>query len=246
MREEIDELYRLLRTAGAEERKSQKGMSYHVADTIEGEKHTYIEAPPGIGKTIALLVPAIIWSLKNNRSVAISTATKALQDQVVANDFPRVAHQARKILGRAPKLAVLKGRMNYVSKERYRDFVTFSLQKDLDDKDIADISQWMETTETGDLGEILLPEFIPQTSVCVPEKGRDEDCFYQRAIENARDADIIVTNHHAVLSRFRESTQKLERSPAFEALNIRNIIFDEAHSVEDTALNLFTTRMSFF
>jgi ATP-dependent DNA helicase DinG len=238
-----------MRAAGAEERKAQEQMALSVFDTLEAQGHSCIEAPTGMGKAIAYLIPTMLWSIKNKQTVAISTATKMLQDQIVATknaDAPYVVKHIEKVTGIAPVFSVLKGRNNYVSQDRYRDFVLFALGKDLDNPEVSRISKWAEETEDGDLASAPdLPEDMPASSICIPEWGGWDDSFYRKALEKARAANVVITNHHAILSRFRVFLEKdQDRIPAFEGVGIRNIVFDEAHQLEQIAHSLFTRQIS--
>lgn len=252
MRELIDDVYRYLRGEGAEERASQKELSYIVYDTLGSGKYSCLEGQTGLGKSIALLIPAALFSLKTGETVAISTATKALQDQLVNKDFKRVArHIARATAEKTPVLAVLKGRNNYIDTARYMRYIEYSMQIEPDDEGIRHITRWLRETETGDMGEIPepgLPDDMPATAICVQHgtADADHDCFYQKALDRARNANIVVTNHHSILSRFKAYTADQESIPAFDDLGISRILFDEGHEIENIALNIFTKSVSLF
>lgn len=246
MREKIKDTYKLLKKAGAEERKSQEEMSVLVFDNLDVKGHSCIEAPTGTGKSMGYLIGAILWALKNKETIAVSTATKTLQEQLMA-DFDKLCPVIEKVTGKTPKIAMLKGRNNYISKLRYRDYVLDVVGKELDDPEVGELTMWTKDTKTGDMSEIEIPEILSESSICVPDQGTvDEDCFYQRALVRARKADIIITNHHAVLGRMKGSlTEAKDRISVFEDLNVRNIIFDEAHELERIALNIFIKKVSF-
>jgi ATP-dependent DNA helicase DinG len=244
LRDYIEPIYKSFRNVGAEERISQKEMTYILYDNFAKKSHSFIEAPTGTGKARAILIAASLWSLKNERPVAVSTATKILQDQMFNKDFPVVERHIEKTIGKSPSIAVLKGKSNYISKARYYDHIEYALGKDGDDPDVKNITDWVEETKVGDISEITLPDFVPESAVCVKNGSTDSmECFYQNAIKRASTANIIITNHHSMVSRFFEFSKE-DRIQAFETLNVRDIVFDEAHEIEKIALSIFSKKLS--
>ncbi len=222
-------------------------MSKIVYDTLYAGGHSCIEAATGIGKSFGYLIAALLWCLYHPReAIAISTATKGLQDQLFKKDFPKIQKYIEKLSGKTLKAAILKGKANYVSRNRYNDYIEYSLGPDLrEGEDIETFEKWLASTETGDLAEIVLPDYIPSSAICVDENSQDDDCFYQRALEKCRGANVIITNHHSVLTRLRShKSGDHSRILTFEDLQVRNIIFDEAHLIEGIALELFTRKVS--
>ena len=247
MKDIIDQIYQAIRKSGSEDRPSQRKMTALVLGTLEAKGHSCIEGPPGIGKSYAYLIAALVWVLDNiTEKVAISTATKGLQDQLFYKDFPRIQKLVEKVCGKRPTAALLKGKGNYVSKNRFNEYVRYCLDSDIEkDEELKSLSGWISSTETGDLNEIELPEYIPASSICVNGTSKDNDCFYLQALERCREANLIITNHHSILSRMRSSTtEDHTRIMVFEDLNVRNIIFDEAHDIERIALDIFTRKVS--
>ena len=103
---------------GGERRDGQRSMAHAVANAMETGEHLLVQAGTGTGKSVAYLVPAILRAIERDRTVIISTATLALQRQLVGRDLPRIADALAPMLGRKPKFAVAKGRHNYVCKAR--------------------------------------------------------------------------------------------------------------------------------
>lgn len=243
-----DKVFSMLYKKGAEKRAEQVEMTHLILKTVTAKGHACLEGQTGTGKSLALLIPAFIWSMTDESAVAISTGTKYLQKQLLESDFVKIADLIKKVMGKAPVIALLKGCGNYASKPRYYNYLRYALKIEAEDPKVAAITKWIESgTITGDLDEISLPDFIPQSAICVNDtKAENEDCFYQKALKQARGADVIVTNHHSVLSRFRLYTAGQLRNPLFEDLNIRTIFFDEGHLLEGVALSLFTKSVSLY
>src|SRR5215813_4232442 len=106
---------------GGAERPGQVAMARAVARAIETGEHLAVQAGTGTGKSLAYLVPAVRHAIADNRGcVVISTATIALQRQLIDRDLPRLAESLKPLLGREPVFAILKGRRNYVCLHRLR------------------------------------------------------------------------------------------------------------------------------
>jgi len=108
---------------GGAERRNQLTMASAVAHAIESGEHLAVQAGTGTGKSLAYLVPSVRHAVESGRTVVISTATIALQRQLVDRDLPRLAKALKKPLGREPRFAILKGRNNYLCLRRFKDFV---------------------------------------------------------------------------------------------------------------------------
>lgn len=227
-----------------EHREGQLDMARAVEEALDLDHLLLCEAGTGTGKTLAYLVPAIL----SERKIVISTATKALQDQIVHQDIPAIETH----LGLHAQIAVAKGLSNYLCRRRFDAFrgspeATGSLHE----RSIARIEAWLEKTETGDVAELSwLPERDPTwMQVCSSAETRRggkcpyyRDCFVTRMRRRAEAARIVIANHHLVfadLALRRGSGDHGGALPAYEA-----IIFDEAHQIEDTASDFFGVRVS--
>ena len=136
-----------------EERPNQVAMAEAVADAISDKKHLIVQAGTGTGKSLAYLVPAVL----SGTTVVVATATKALQDQLAGKDLPFLAEH----LDRPVDYAVLKGRSNYVCKQRLKE-VSGEGQMALDGladraspQELASIQRWADHSDTGDRAELL-------------------------------------------------------------------------------------------
>lgn len=220
-----------------EYRQGQLAMAEAVAAALGKQRHLLVEAGTGTGKTLAYLIPAIA----TGRRVVVSTGTKNLQEQLFYKDIPFL----QKILPRPFRATYLKGRSNYVCLARLGQAEDSPLLEGLEDVDHFDvINRWAAKTETGDRAELTeLPTNLPfwrhidaRSDICVGSKcEKFETCFITRARQRALESEIIIVNHHLFFAdlalRGREWGQVL---PDYDA-----VIFDEAHQIEDIAMQYF-------
>lgn len=227
---------------GFEFRPGQLDMARAVDDALRRGGHLCVEAGTGTGKTLAYLVPAVLQS----EVVVISTATKNLQEQILEHDIPRLERS----LGRRLRVALLKGRGNYLCLYRLERFEDEGRLPGLDDLRYLDvIRRWAETTETGDRAELRdLPESLSfwtsldaRSEICVGRQcPKYDNCFVTRARQRAREADLVIVNHHLF---FADLAARHSSYGAFLPDHTR-VIFDEAHEIEDTAASYFTLQIS--
>src|ERR1700690_2922297 len=139
------------RHPGYEFRSSQLAMAEIVDEAFQKHQHAIIEAGTGTGKTLAYLIPAI----RSGRRVVISTATKSLQEQLFSKDIPFLQkHFAPEL-----KVAVMKGRGNFLCRQKLYDMADQPVLKGLDEVDwFAQMRDWEKVTETGDRNELT---FLP-------------------------------------------------------------------------------------
>jgi ATP-dependent DNA helicase DinG len=224
-------------------RDGQLAMAEAVEGALEAEHHLFVEAGTGTGKTLAYLVPAVL----SGRKVIVSTATRALQEQIFFKDIPLVA-QALEAHGVRFRAALMKGLSNYVCLRRFHEART-SGGRALDPV-FARIAEWAARTETGDRSELAdLPENaegwrdVSSSSETRVGSGCEhfEACFVSRMRREAEEAQIVIVNHHLFLAdlALREAARGASVLPAYDA-----VIFDEAHAIEDIATDFFGTRIS--
>ncbi|CAB4598558.1 unannotated protein [freshwater metagenome] len=216
---------------GAEERQGQIDMSHAIAVNLAAGRSIIVQAGTGTGKSLGYLVPALL----NGKKTVVATATKALQDQLDRNDLPLLEQH----LGIDFTWAVVKGRSNYVCKQRVSELSDKSNQLEFDEvssgtkKEIDTIIKWAAKTKTGDFEEL---DHVPSerarmaTSVGSDEcPGRTKcpvggSCFAERAREAATDADVVVVNLHLYGLHVASGGAIL---PPHDV-----VIFDEAHQLE--------------
>ncbi|OED42485.1 helicase [Chromatiales bacterium (ex Bugula neritina AB1)] len=212
-------------------------------DTCIAESNILIgEAGTGVGKTFAYLVPALTCG----KRVIISTGTRHLQDQLFHTDLPVV----RRTLGRHPRVALLKGRANYVCKRRVeRAMRNPALREPALSAQLAQIRNWSDQTSTGDISEVLdVPESSPvwghvtsNDDFCSDHSPEDlGGCFVNKARKRAMDATIVVVNHHLFCADLA-----LKEGSFGEILPDADVVvIDEAHQLPDTAAVFFGRRLS--
>jgi ATP-dependent DNA helicase DinG len=238
LQEEISSLFSangiIPSATGFEFRPQQFEMARVIGESLESSQHLIIEAPTGVGKSIAYLVPAILYALANNRKAVISTYTKNLQEQLFRKDIPLV----KTLTGREFSFVLLKGRRNYLCTTRLRNALAY--QKSLFDKksseDLERIRAWAAETPDGDLENIpfspnrdVWQQVCSEQGICSP-KQCGSNCFYQQAKERARTADVIVVNHALFFSLFA-----IQGSDEYFLYENDFVIFDEAHTLEQVA-----------
>lgn len=227
---------------GFRPREAQVEMARAAAEAIEQGGNLVAEAGTGTGKTLAYLVPALL----SDRKVIISTATKTLQDQLFHKDLPVV----RRALAKPLRTALLKGRGNYLCLYRLEHNLGFRAGQDARDARIlGQIRRWARSTQTGDIGEAHdIPEQSPSwaaaTSTVDNCLGQDcpqyADCFLVKARTRAREADVLVINHHLLWADWTLRNEGFgELLPQAEV-----IIVDEAHQFLESAAQFLGANIS--
>jgi len=223
-------------------RQAQTDMALAVEKTIAGKVPLIVEAGTGTGKTFAYLVPA----LQSGKKTIISTGTKNLQEQLFHRDLPII----KKALGSHNKVALLKGRANYLCLHRMAQHGGNSVL--LDPQVLAELSevrQWASTTKSGDMGEMkslaedakVLPFVTSTADNCLGKDCKDyEDCYMVKARRKALDADLVVVNHHLFFADMAlKDTGFGELIPEADV-----VVFDEAHQIPDIASEYFGESIS--
>jgi ATP-dependent DNA helicase DinG len=227
-----------------ETRPQQAALAAEVESALASGRHLLAEAGTGTGKSLAYLVPA----LDSGQRVVVSTATKALQEQLLTKDVPAAAAA----LGREVDVAVLKGRQNYLCRHALHGFgllggQLFSRPEHADAFDA--MRSWMESTETGDRAELELepPEAVWSEIAVGADRclGRRcvfaSLCFSEAARERASHAELIVVNHALYFADLglRSRTDAPAVLPEHDA-----VVFDEAHRLEESAASWLGGRVS--
>src|SRR5450631_3544688 len=214
-------------------------MAAAVGRALAHAEPLIVEAGTGTGKTFAYLVPALL----SGRSVIISTGTRTLQDQLFRRDVPMLA----RALGLPVKLALLKGRTNYLCRHRLeltlQQGSLLGVERGVE-RLLARVSRWAATTQSGDLAELTdLPDQSPVWPLITSTR---ENCLGQacpqfsrchvfEARRAAQAAEIVVVNHHLLLADLALKDEGFgDLLPGAEA-----VILDEAHQVPDIAAQFF-------
>lgn len=235
---------------GGEARPGQVEMAVAIAEGVGSGRHVVVQAGTGTGKSLAYLVPAIL----SGKKVVVATATKALQDQLATKDLPFLQQH----LDVPFEFAVLKGRSNYLCRQRAREVAGGDDDGDqlsLDEAEGADLGglgkevlrllQWGRTTETGDRAELPF-EPRPRAWSAVSVNAMEcpgavrcpsgDDCLAELARHRAEVADVVVVNSHLYGAHLASGGFVL---PEHEV-----VVFDEAHELEDIAASALGLELS--
>jgi ATP-dependent DNA helicase DinG len=228
-----------------EYRPGQLEMAKAVERALDERRHLIVEAGTGTGKTLAYLLPA----LRTGQRVIVSTGTKALQDQLYFRDIPFL----ETLLG-SLRVCYMKGRANYLCRHKLGTLRSQPILSGLEEIDqYRQISEWEQTTETGDRAELSgMPEssalwnkLDARTEACLGSTCPDyRRCFITEMRRRAFESDIIIVNHHLF---FADLAVKQEAAGAPDAGILPEaaaVIFDEAHELEDIASNYFGLSVS--
>jgi ATP-dependent DNA helicase DinG len=234
---------------GYENREGQLAMAQAVERALDGDRVLLCEAGTGTGKTLAYLVPAIL----SGRKIVVSTATKALQEQIYTKDLPLIQGQ----LGLETAAVLVKGLGNYLCLRRFNELRQSpeAAAGGSTLRSLPLVEAWSRETETGDVAELAMlaegdPIWREIASSSETRIGSScayfNDCFVTRMKREMEQARIIVVNHHLFFADLAVKMAASRRGfagagalPPYDA-----VIFDEAHELEDIATDFFGTRIS--
>ncbi|MEY4760266.1 MAG: hypothetical protein RLZZ200_122 [Pseudomonadota bacterium] len=226
--------------AGYRPRDEQRRMAVEVAATLSSRGRLLVEAGTGTGKTFAYLVPALL----SGGRVIVSTGTRTLQDQLFARDVPLLSRS----LGRIARIELLKGRANYLCRER---LLNPQSELALDTGNgvtvlLARLRDWSDVTRSGDLAEVpelsdghpLRARVTSTRDSCTgPRCAEFSRCHVFAARRAASEADLVIVNHHLLLADLALKEEGFgDLLPSADAL-----ILDEAHQLPDLAAQFFRT-----
>ncbi len=244
---------------GGSERAGQLEMATAVERAFETGEHLVVQAGTGTGKSLAYLVPAIVRAVGEEGPVVVSTATIALQRQLVDRDLPRLADSLAGALPRRPLFALLKGRRNYLCLNKIHnggaadDSDDERPQEELFDpvavtalgRDVQRLTAWASTTDSGDRDD-LKPGVPDRSWSQVSVSAREclgvarcpfgSECFSERARGEAGRADVVVTNH-ALLAIDAVADSAVLPEHAL-------LVVDEAHELVDRVTSVATAELT--
>jgi ATP-dependent DNA helicase DinG len=238
---------------GGQRREGQDRMVEAVRAAIATREHVAVQAGTGTGKSLAYLVPAIHHAVATGHTVIISTATIALQRQLVDRDLPRLAKALTTLLGRTPTFAILKGRRNYLCLNKLHgpddvdpaDELFDPFQISAMGRAVKRLHEWADNSETGDRDE-LVPGVPDATWRQVSVTAREclgaarcpvgDDCFAEKARATAGKADIVVTNHALLAIDAMDGRQVLPEHDV--------VVVDEAHELVDRVTGVATAELT--
>ena len=216
-------------------------MAQAVEKALDTGTHLIVEAGTGVGKSLAYLIPLILWARRENRRAVVATYTKALQQQLVQKDLPFL----RKVIGDF-RYALSLGGENYLCLRRFEQLRVHDLFEEAEREPLNRLFEWSTRTRTGLRTEL---DFEPPSSLWIktcrePDLcfGKDcpfqKDCFFQKAKLIEQQSHIIVANHHIFFADMATAGNVL---PAYGA-----VVLDEAHQVEEVATGYLGIEISNF
>ena len=245
---------------GGSERSGQVQMAVAVADALETGEHLAVQAGTGTGKSLAYLVPAIARAVSDNTPVVVSTATIALQNQLVESDLPQLTESLTGALPRQPRFALLKGRGNYLCLNKIHNG-SADAEPGADDppqeelfnpiaatalgRDVQRLTEWASVTDSGDRDD-LKPGVGARSWAQVSVSAREclgmarcpfgTECFSEKARTEAARADIVVTNHALLaIDAIADATVLPEH---------KFLVVDEAHELVDRVTAVATAELT--
>lgn len=220
----------------------QREMAQAVSDALEQGGMLVVEAGTGTGKTYAYLLPALL----SGKRVLLSTATKALQDQLYGRDIP----QLLRALALPARVALLKGRASYVCQYRLGQVRQLgSAPSNGDLHVLAAIERWSQSTRSGDLSELpalderspWLPLVTSTRDNCAASQCPNfASCYVYKARREAMAADVVVINHHLFFADLG-----VKESGVAELLpTVHAVVFDEAHQLNEIGIQFLGKHIS--
>jgi len=238
-----------------EPRESQVQMAHAVTEAINKEKILAVEAGTGTGKSLAYMIPALLWTKHNKGRVVVATKTIALQEQLVFKDIPL----ARKVVPNAPQASLVKGRGNYVCLRKLGDLQTnqmelFTEEESSLKKEIRDLQGWVEETGSGDRADL---PFVPSRDAWEMVRSDADMClgakcrFFQKAPfyesrRRAAQAKVLVLNQALLFADLALRSASGNYTASAVIPPYEHIILDEAHSIEDIATDHFGQKIASF
>jgi ATP-dependent DNA helicase DinG len=235
----------LSRSANFEFRPQQQEMAVAVARALEDGEHLAVEAGTGVGKSLAYLVPAILYAVANKKKAVVSTHTINLQEQLTEKDLPML----EQVLPVKFQFTMLKGRANYLCTRRLQKALqqAGNLFTSSEAEELERIHDWSKTTTDGSLSDFevepdpkVWAQVCSERGLCAPKLcGYPSDfgkqhgiCFFQRARNRILSSDVLVLNHTLFFTLLGGLEEETEGGILF-----RNdfVIFDEAHQMEHVA-----------
>ena len=236
------------RKPGYKKRPQQVELAKAVEECFDSKGALLADAPTGTGKSLGYLAPAILRAAQRGEKVVVSTATLALQAQLLTEDLPPLRSAAAELL-RYPEeegvsFSVMKGRRNFLCTKRHLE--TLMAGTVFDTELVVNLDRWAAETETGDREDLTFP--MPLSAWAeVASDGDDrsprtcpyrEGCHYYAHRDAAAEADILVVNHALLLANVASY------GSIFDTEN-RHLVIDEAHRLEEIMAEAFGARVSY-
>lgn len=237
-----------------EVRREQYEMAKLIENSMNENKKLIVEAGTGTGKTIAYLLPTLLYAIENNLKVIVSTNTINLQEQLVNKDIPLL----KKIINEDFNYQIVKGRGNYLCKRKLYNIDVTEKETDTEEERtekniIRNLIDWdKNVTRTGDRNELkyeisnsIWEKVNSEVDMCKGVKcPHYSKCHFFKARKNVADATLLIVNHHMFFADLAIRNQTGFYTNYSILPNYDIVVFDEAHNIEDTARNYFTFETS--
>lgn len=225
---------------GFEEREGQVGMLRDVTRAYEENKIALIEAETGTGKSIAYLIPALLWALEKGETTVVATHTISLQEQLLQKDIPFLLEALNLNL----RVVLVKGMHNYICLRKLQDAAFEGVPSTL--------LSWVHKTKEGSKSALPLPiapdlweQIAAEGESCTGQKcPYYKECFFFKARKEAQEAHLIIANHHLLFADLavREEIDNYKDPCVLPPYG--RVVIDEAHHIEDVATEYFAKKVS--
>lgn len=233
---------------GFEPRPQQIQMMGDIIDAYNNRNIALIEAGTGTGKSLAYLIPALLWQQKFSERTVISTNTINLQEQIIKKDLPLLI----KALGINCKAVLVKGRSNYICRRKAEEVkYELPLMTRQELTELEAIDQWLQNTKDGSRSTLpIVPSANIWEKVCaeadtcnMQQCPHYNDCFFVNARQAAQEANLLVVNHHLLCSDLISKADDINPDNALLP-DYTCVILDEAHHFEEVASEFFASTVS--
>lgn len=222
------------------ERKEQLITAEKIINSFNKHQFDFIEAGTGTGKSFAYLIPALFYNNLNQARIVVSTNTINLQEQLINKDLVML----KRVLDFDFKAVLVKGRNNYLCLRKFKNFKkNYDNQElELEEKIFNELAEWKKNTETGEKTEInfqlknaVWNQIAAESDLCLKTSCPFySKCYFMQARKEVYKADILIVNHHLLLSdaRVKDDTGSVDRGIL---PNFNHLIIDEAHNIGEIA-----------
>lgn len=239
--------------SGFEIRDEQYEMSKAVEEILNDNRKLIVEAGTGTGKTIAYLLPSLVYAIENGLKLIVSTNTINLQEQLINKDIPLI----EKIIDREFRYVIVKGRGNYLCKRKLYNIDTIENEKDSQDEKtekiiVRNLAEWDADTKNGDRSELnyeisykIWEQVNCEADMCTGVRcPYYSECYFFKARKEISNSDLLIVNHHMFFADLSIRNEVGFNTDYAILPNYDIVVFDEAHNIEDTARSYFSYEIS--
>lgn len=234
---------------GFEPREQQQQMMGNIIESFNENLIALIEAGTGTGKSLAYLIPAILWAVQKNERTVISTNTITLQEQLIEKDIPLIL----KALNLNVKAVLLKGMGNYLCLRKLEEALAeLLLLSPHEAEELQKVEAWGRTSQDGSRSTLpFIPSHATWDKVCAESDTCTsvrcpyyQDCHFFKARRHASDAHLLISNHNLLFADLVRRAEQDNYKDAAILPAYTKMILDEAHHIEDIATEYFASNIS--